>query len=90
MLSLSLSYGLACSLCSCRWRLQKAFYSPESIGATGCSGVTCQDVFPVCTCFEPNVENLNRPLTLDDLLGMEPEYICNVTVNDWRIKPSPR
>ena len=82
------SKGLSFHSFSCRWRLQKAFYSPESTGATGCSGITCQDVFPSCTCWEPSSESLNRPLTLDDLIGLPPEYICNVTVHEWRMKPS--
>ncbi|XP_078381571.1 uncharacterized protein LOC144664342 isoform X2 [Oculina patagonica] len=73
-----------------RWRLQKAFYSPESTGVTGCSEVMCQDVLPSCACWEPVAERLNRPLTLDDLVGLSPEYICNVTVNKWRTKPSKR
>ncbi|KAL9973451.1 hypothetical protein ACROYT_G019915 [Oculina patagonica] len=73
-----------------RWRLQKAFYSPESTGVTGCSGITCQDLFPSCTCCKPAEESINRPLTLDDLVGLSPEYICNITVHEWRVKPSPR
>ncbi|XP_068720032.1 uncharacterized protein [Montipora capricornis] len=73
-----------------RWRLQRAFYSPESTRTAGCSGITWNDMFPFCTCFEPTSESLNRGLTLDDLVGIAPEYICNVTVHEWRLKDSPR
>ena len=67
-----------------RWRLLKAFYSPESTEAIGCSGITLHDMFPFCTCLEPARKRLNQNLTLDDIGGIAPEYICNVTVPQWR------
>ena len=72
-----------------RWRLQRAFYSPETTSSTFCSGFTCQDFIPLFTCFSL-AERLNRPLTLDDLAGISPEYICNTTVHEWRVPSSHR
>ncbi|XP_022790889.1 uncharacterized protein LOC111330315 [Stylophora pistillata] len=74
-----------------RWRLQRAFYSPETTSATLCSGFTCQDFIPLFTCCSGiDAERLNQSLTLDDLAGISPEYICNTTVHEWRVTSSHR
>lgn len=66
----------------------RAFYSPESTEAIGCSGITLHDMLPFYKSLEPVRERLNQNLSLDDLDGIAPEYICNVTVHEWRLKES--
>ena len=68
-----------------RWRLQRAFYHREGLGATGCSGIGLQDVCVLWTCLTPAAdEEEARPLTLADLKGMKPEYLANIVVNRWK------
>ncbi|EDO40793.1 predicted protein [Nematostella vectensis] len=68
-----------------RWRLQKSFYSPESVGASGCAGITCQDVIPWCACSgNDTAERLNRPVTFGDIEDVKPQLICNVTAHHWK------
>lgn len=64
--------------------LQKTFFSPESTKSTGLMSLT--DFVPWATCCLPESDRqaLNRPLTLGDLVGMKPEYKCNISVNNWR------
>ena len=62
-----------------RWRLQKAFYTPESVGIFGCSGIGCHDLiigFPW--------SSSSTALSLADLENVSPFYISNTTVNSWR------
>ena len=33
-----------------RWRLQKAFFSPENTGCLGCAGISVNDIIPFCSC----------------------------------------
>ena len=35
------------------------------------------------------MEASSRPLTLDDLEYMKPEFICNVLVDNWQIENAP-
>ena len=68
-----------------RWRTQKAFYTRESVGWSGCSGIECTDFYPSSKCCQSyDGEPLNRALTLGDLEGMKPEWICNVLVDGWQ------
>ncbi|PFX19866.1 Retrovirus-related Pol polyprotein from transposon 17.6 [Stylophora pistillata] len=88
-----------------RWKLQKAFYSKESLAAKGWLEIL-QDVFcPLWTClgmkqkkgfchrdkrgsFDTSASGIDpaqkRSLNLADLSGMEPEYISNMTVHNWK------
>ncbi|XP_078369708.1 uncharacterized protein LOC144653552 [Oculina patagonica] len=73
-----------------RWRLQKAFYTDASIGATGCSGIGFDDIFLRWTCVSqvkrpPLAENEPGPLSLGDLRGVKPLYLSNIVVNEWRV-----
>ncbi|KAL9973415.1 hypothetical protein ACROYT_G019873 [Oculina patagonica] len=73
-----------------RWRLQKAFYTDASIGATGCSGIGFDDIFLRWTCVSqvkrpPLAENEPGPLSLGDLQGVKPLYLSNIVVNEWRV-----
>ncbi|KAK3739808.1 hypothetical protein QZH41_000706 [Actinostola sp. cb2023] len=64
------------------WMLQKTFFSPESSQSMR---ISCADFVPWATrCCQPKQENLNRPLTLADIVDLKPEYKCNVAVNNWR------
>ncbi|XP_068681781.1 uncharacterized protein [Montipora foliosa] len=81
-----------------RWRLQKAFYHPNGIGKTGCSGIGCSDVCTLWISFL--CQSLHRSsghdilanggvvpkraLTVEDLKDTKPEYISNITVNRWK------
>ena len=78
---------------TCRWRLQKAFYTDASIGATGCSGIGFEDIFLRWTCVSqvkrpPLAENEPGPLSLGDLQGVKPQYLSNIVVNEWRVAES--
>lgn len=73
-----------------RWKLQKAFYSKESIGISGWAGISCSDFFPVPERRRPHdMKASSRPLTLGDLEYMKPEFICNVLVDNWQIENAP-
>ncbi|XP_022798353.1 uncharacterized protein LOC111336511 [Stylophora pistillata] len=69
-----------------RWRLQKAFFSPQSTGCLGCSGISFHDIIPFCSCADtPEWERLDKGfVTMGDLADMKPEYICNTVVNNWQ------
>ena len=68
-----------------RWRLQKAFYTRESVGRSGCYGIECHAFLPSSKCCQSyDGERLIRALTLGDLEGMKPEWICNVLVDSWQ------
>lgn len=73
-----------------RWRLQKAFYHPEGLGAAGCSGIGMQDI---CLAWLPySYQKLlgdgtaeTRSLSLADLRDTKPEYLSNMVVNRWKL-----
>ena len=74
-----------------RWRLQKAFYTEESIGACGCAGIGWYDYFPGSHFCMPSELEHQRipndqmgPLCLADLEDIKPQYISNIVVNEWR------
>ncbi|XP_078355309.1 uncharacterized protein LOC144639920 [Oculina patagonica] len=70
-----------------RWRLQRAFYHPEGLGATGCSGIDFRDICPLWTCLTSTNQGSGqerKPLTLADLKGIKPEYLANIVVNRWK------
>ncbi|KAJ7392056.1 hypothetical protein OS493_015002 [Desmophyllum pertusum] len=73
-----------------RWRLQKAFFSPESTGCLGCAGISVNDIIPFCSCADATEwERLDKGfVTLGDLVGMKPEYLCNTVVNNWQKDPN--
>ncbi|XP_048589540.1 uncharacterized protein LOC5516493 isoform X2 [Nematostella vectensis] len=72
-----------------KWRLQYAFFTKESVGRYGCSGITCTDFFPVLSpllhCSRCQATN-DKTLTLASLAGMRPQYISNVVADYWRIR----
>lgn len=70
-----------------RWRLQKALFTPSSVGWCGCAGISFRDFFLSCpTCRQANSMNLDpdRPLTLEDLENVKPIFISNTVINRWR------
>ena len=86
----------------CRWRLEKAFYSKESLATKGCLEIL-HDIFcPLWTClkrkqkqqscdrgsYEPLKEDPanERSLNLADLGDLDPEYISNMTIHSWKKK----
>ena len=86
------SLSVSC-LFSLRWRLQRAFYTPKSVGKWGCQGVGLEDLFLAsCKCgSQTEWKQLRRdesgPLTLGDLgPEMKPQYISNVVVNEWSLE----
>ena len=79
-------------LFSLRWRLQRAFYTPQSVGKWGCQGVGLEDLFLAsCKCAsQTEYKHLGHdesgPLTLGDLgPNMKPQYMSNVVVNEWSL-----
>ena len=71
-----------------RWRLQKAFYTPESVGVTGCSGIGCHDLivgYPRIRSTSPITH-----LSMADLEDIPPFYISNTTINSWRRTPEDK
>ena len=76
-----------------RWRIQKALFSPSSVGWCGCAGISYRDFFLTCpTCLNSSKSiNLdpNRPLTLEDLENVKPILLSNAVVNRWRRTTSP-
>ncbi|XP_015769741.1 PREDICTED: uncharacterized protein LOC107348229 [Acropora digitifera] len=75
-----------------RWRLQRAFYTRESVGKWGCRGIGFEDIFlTMCQCpshkeHEQLGNDESGPLTLGDLEPkMKPQYISNVVVNEWSL-----
>lgn len=75
-----------------RWRLQKALYTPSSVGWCGCAGISFRDFFLACPTFK-HTKSMNldpdRPLTLEDLENVKPIFISNAVVNRWRRTTSP-
>ena len=77
---------------SLRWRLQRAFYTPESVGTWGCRGIRFQDIF-LTMCkgtshkeHEQLGNDESGSLNLGDLgPGMKPQYISNMVVNEWSL-----
>ena len=75
---------------SLRWRLQRAFYAPQSVGKWGCQGVGREDLF-LASCkraSQTEYEPLNEsgPPTLGDLgPNMKPQYMSNAVVNEWSL-----
>ncbi|XP_029203427.2 uncharacterized protein LOC114967551 isoform X2 [Acropora millepora] len=76
-----------------KWRLQKAFFTPRSVGSHGCRGISCKDFFPILSCFaccrtkhDPDA----NPLKMSDLRGVKPQYVSNVAVDYWRLNSSSR
>ena len=74
-----------------RWRLQKAFFTEESVGSHGCRGISCKDFFPIFSCFpccrtkhDPNI----HPLKMSDLQNVMPQYVSNVAADYWRLNSS--
>ena len=80
-------------LLSCRWRLQKAFYTEASVGPTGCRGIELKDLFLKFPSTKQRkhsslLENEQRPLSLRDLERIKPQYLSNIVVNEWQIGES--
>ena len=73
----------------CRWRLQKAFYSKESLATKGCLEIL-HDIFcPLWTCLKRKQKDdpaNKRSLNLADLRHLEPKYISNMTIHSWKKK----
>lgn len=48
--------------------------------------LSCRDLIHwfYCCSSLPEQSTANRPLTLDDLAKTKPEYLCNVTANNWK------
>ena len=76
----------------CRWRLQKAFYSNESLATKGCLEIL-NDIFcPLWTCLKRKQKQQSleddpaneRSLNLADLRDLEPKYISNMTIHSWK------
>ena len=74
-----------------RWRLQKSFYTEQSVGACGWGGLAWYDYFPGShLCLPKKTDKRLRPydydgpLRLADMQGMKPQYISNIVVNQWR------
>ena len=74
-----------------RWRLQKVFFTPQSVGCYGCRGISCKEFFLVLPCFpyfrikhDPDT----YPLNMLDLEIVSPEYVSNVAVDYWRLNSS--
>lgn len=73
--------------------MQKAFYTDASIGTTGCSGIGFEDIFLRWTCVSQIkrarlADSEQGPLNLDDLQEVQPQYLSNVVVNEWRVAES--
>ncbi|XP_074621395.1 uncharacterized protein LOC141879929 isoform X2 [Acropora palmata] len=75
-----------------KWRLQRAFYTPQSVGKWGCQGVGVEDSFLAsCKCasqteYKHLAHDESGPLTLGDLgPNMKPQYMSNVVVNEWSL-----
>ena len=67
--------------------MQKAFYHTESVGLTGCSGISLQHICPLWTCLSRNDQDSaekSKPLNLADLSDIKPEYLSNMVVNHWK------
>jgi len=75
-----------------RWRIQKAFYTPASVGSCGCAGISWRDLFLRCPTCRPKMQriNLSQALTLEDLDDVKPIYISGITINKWRRTTSPK
>ena len=77
---------------SYRWRIQRAFYTPESVGYSGCAGISWRDLFLRCPNCSPQIQRVNEThaLTLEDLDDVKPIYISGITINKWRRTSSPK
>lgn len=75
-----------------RWRIQRALYTPESVGCCGCAGISWRDLFLRCPNCSSQVQRINQShaLTLEDLDDVKPTYISGVTINKWRRTTSPK
>ena len=76
-----------------RWRLQKAFFDPQSVGSHGCLGISCKDFFPILSyfaCCRTKRDPDTYPLKMSDLRGVNPQYVSNVAVDYWRLNSSSR
>ena len=76
-----------------RWRLQKAFFDPQSVGSHGCLGISCKDFFPILSyfaCCRTKHDPDTYPLKMSDLRGVNPQYVSNVAVDYWRLNSSSR
>ena len=76
-----------------RWRLQKAFFTPRSVGSHGCRGISCKDFFPILSCFACCHTNRGpdaNPLKMSHLQDVTPQYVSNVAVDYWRLNSSSR
>ena len=73
-----------------RWCLQKAFYTNAGAGTCGCGGITTADCFLDLPDYQKQSLDPERPLSLADLEGIMPQYICNAVVNKWQRKPEDR
>ncbi|CAH3113874.1 unnamed protein product [Pocillopora meandrina] len=75
-----------------RWRLQKAFYSKESLATKGCLEILHDIVCPLWTCLKRKQKQQSleddpaneRSLKLADLRDLEPKYISNMTIHSWK------
>ena len=75
-----------------RWRIQRAFYTPASVGSWGCAGISWRDLFLRCPTCRTQIQriNLSRSLTLEDLDDVKPIYIGGITINKWRRTTFPK
>jgi len=76
-----------------KWRLQKAFFDPQSVGSHGCLGISCKDFFPILSyfaCCRTKRDPDTYPLKMSDLRGVNPQYVSNVAVDYWRLNSSSR
>ena len=79
------------SLMFFRWRLQKAFFTPQSVGSQGCRGISCKDFFPIFSCFpccRTEHDPKTHPLKMSDLKDITPEYISNAAMDYWSLNSS--
>ena len=68
---------------SFRWKLQRAFFEPRTVGYYGCSGISLKDCFPRFTLCDRSYQKANKALTVGDLKDVAPEYICNLLIGNW-------
>ena len=65
-----------------RWRLQRSFFTKESIGRCGCAGIGWDELFlNTSTCAATPKDT--GPLSLAGLKDVKPNYIANTVANDW-------
>ena len=78
---------------TCRWRLQKAFYTETSVVSTRCSGIGIKYIFlrwtrATPTAHAPLADNEQGFLSLCNLEEVKPQYLSNTVMNEWCVSDS--